>query len=68
MLVVAVVLTWLNGLYLRMTGGEIEWNGRSPIRRRGPLEPLLLLSMVLAIVAAAIWFFVFAENPAVSVY
>ena len=68
MLVVAVALAWLNSLYLRMTGGELKWNGRSPIRRRGPLEPLILLSMVIALVAAAIWFFVFAENPAVSVY
>ena len=62
------VLFWLNGLYLRVTGviarleadeEEAGWQRRL----RGPLEPLLLISLGIAIVALLIWFFVFAENP-----
>lgn len=62
------ILFWLNGLYLRVTGvvarleadeEEAGWQRRL----RGPLEPLLLVSFVIAAVALTIWFFVFAENP-----
>ena len=62
------VLFWLNGLYLRVTGvyarleadeEESGWHRRV----RGPLEPLLLVSFLIAFVALMIWFFVFAENP-----
>jgi hypothetical protein len=62
------ILFWLNGLYLRVTGviarleadeEEAGWQRRV----RGPLEPMLLLSFGIAIVALTIWFFVFAENP-----
>jgi hypothetical protein len=62
------VLFWLNGLYLRVTGviarleadeEEAGWQRRL----RGPLEPMLLTSLAIAIVALTIWFFVFAEDP-----
>ena len=64
----AVLLGWLNHLYLRVTGGEIAGNGRFQVRRRGPLEPLLLLSLLLAIIALFVWFFFFAENPSRGVF
>src|SRR5688500_15740986 len=56
MLVVATFLVWLNGLYLRVTGvlrrleadeEEGEWRRRI----RGPLEPLLITSLVLEVIA-----------------
>lgn len=64
-------LTWLNGLYMRVTGvlayyeaEEEEYGpGAAPRYLRGPLETLLITSLVIAIVAMAVWFFVFAHNP-----
>jgi hypothetical protein len=62
------ILFWLNDLYLRVTGviarleaeeEETGWHRRV----RGPLEPMMAISFVVAAVALAIWFFVFAENP-----
>ena len=62
------ILFWLNGLYLRVTGviarleadeQEAGWQRRV----RGPLEPMLIVSFVIAAVALTIWFFVFAEDP-----
>jgi hypothetical protein len=62
------LLFWLNALYLRVTGviarleadeEEAGWQRRL----RGPLEPLLFVSFVIAAIALTIWFFVFAENP-----
>jgi hypothetical protein len=62
------VLFWLNALYLRVTGviarleadeEEAGWQRRL----RGPLEPMLVVSFVIAAIALTIWFFVFAENP-----
>jgi hypothetical protein len=64
----APVLFWLNALYLRVTGiiarleadeEEAGWQRRI----RGPLEPLLIASFMIAAIALLIWFFVFAENP-----
>jgi hypothetical protein len=60
------VLFWLNGLYLRVTGeDQAEDPGRSRQRRRprGPLEYLLLSSLLVTIVVVLVWFFLFAENP-----
>ena len=62
------LLFWLNGLYLRVTGviarleadeEEAGWQRRV----RGPLEPLLVISFLIAAIALTIWFFVFAEDP-----
>jgi hypothetical protein len=62
------VLFWLNNLYLRVTGvldrldedeEEADWQRRV----RGPLEPILVVALMIAIVALCVWFFAFAENP-----
>jgi hypothetical protein len=62
------VLFWLNGLYLRVTGvlarlAEDEDESGWHRRVRGPLEPLLIVSFLVALVALFVWFFVFAEDP-----
>jgi hypothetical protein len=66
------VLFWLNRLYLRITeashdgGGEETWDAEGDEPRlipRGPLEPLLMISFAIALVAFIVWFFFFAENP-----
>jgi len=62
------ILFFLNNLYLRVTGvldrlaedeEESDWHRRV----RGPLEPMLFLSLAVAIVALCIWFFFIAEDP-----
>lgn len=62
------LLFWLNGLYLRVTGilarlqadeEEADWRRRV----RGPLEPMMFFSFIVAAIALSIWFFFFAENP-----
>ena len=62
------LLFWLNRLYLRVTGvlrrldedeDEDEWRRRL----RGPLEPILLASLAIELVALCIWFFFLAEQP-----
>ena len=72
MLVAATFLFWLNSLYLRVTGvlrrleaDEVEADWRR--RVRGPLEPLLIASLVLELIALFVWFFFFAANPPVHV-
>lgn len=57
-------LFWLNGLYLRVAGFWEEDGDEPPRRLRGPLEPLLVGSLAIALVALFVWFFAFAENPA----
>jgi hypothetical protein len=66
------VLVWLNWLYLRITGviARIEYDAReSGWTRRvgGPLEPMLIASLVIALAALAVWFFLWAENPSIQV-
>jgi hypothetical protein len=58
MILVGLLLFWLHGLYLRVSGHwrYDEEEGR-PKRPRGPLEPLLAWSFVIALVALAFWFF-----------
>jgi hypothetical protein len=63
MVAVATLLAWLNGLYLRITGGETVRARDGDVRRRGPLEPLLVATLLLALVSLFVWFFGFAENP-----
>jgi len=65
MLATGAGLAWLNDLYLRVTGGRTVISRNTEIRRRGPLEPLLIATLVLALCAFTVWFFAFAENPAV---
>jgi hypothetical protein len=70
MIVWGTFLFWLNGLYLRVIGvlTEPDDPDEPPPRIRGPLEPMLVGSLVIAILAFLIWFFAFAENPTVSLY
>jgi hypothetical protein len=61
-------LFWLNNLYLRVTGVferlvEDERQAGWQRRLRGPLEPMLFASLVIALVALTVWFFFIAENP-----
>jgi hypothetical protein len=64
-------LFWLNRLYLRIT---LPWllaktdDDEPPPRLRGPLEPLLVASMVVAVVALFAWFFFDAHNPGPEVF
>jgi hypothetical protein len=57
------LLSWLNLLYLRITGGEVVGTGAFRVRRKGPLEPLMVVSIVIAVICLFVWFFFFAENP-----
>ena len=62
-------LFWLNRLYMRVTMPrlmrELEEapDDEEPRVIRGPLEPLMVGSLVVAIIVMAIWFFFFAERP-----
>ena len=63
-------LFWVNRLYMRVTMPrlvreleEADDEEDEPRWIRGPLEPLLVGSLIVAIVAMTIWFFVFAERP-----
>ena len=60
-----LLLFWLNGLYLRVTGYSASPDdpGEPPRRLRGPVEPLLVGSLYLAVVAFLVWLLVFATNP-----
>ena len=65
----ALGLFWINGLYLRVTGfwEEPGDDDEPPRRLRGPLEPLLAGSLAIAFIALVIWFFAYAENPSIQV-
>jgi hypothetical protein len=67
MISVGVALLWVNRLYLRITGGWGLDEDGSPRRFRGPLESILVWSLLVALVALVFWFFVFAENPSPQV-
>jgi hypothetical protein len=62
------VLFWLNNLYLRVTGvldrlAEDEEEAGWQRRVRGPLEPMMFISLAVAIIALSIWFFFIAKDP-----
>jgi hypothetical protein len=64
----APILFWLNNLYLRITGvlerlAEDEEESGWHRRVRGPLEPKMFISLVVALVALTVWFFFIAEDP-----
>jgi hypothetical protein len=64
------LLSWTNRLYLRVTGviaryqaEEEEFGpGSAPPFLRGPLEPLLVGSLVIALIALTAWFLFFAHG------
>ena len=62
----AALLAWLSELHVRIVDSyappRAHWR-RDGDRRGGPLEPLLLISLAVALVGMAGWFFLFAENP-----
>ena len=69
MILFAPLLFWLNALYLRVTGHwRYDEEEDRPRRLHGPLEPILLWSLLLALIALFVWFFVFAENPSTQVF
>ena len=72
MAMTAPILLWLNGLYLRVTGvfarleedeEESDWHRRL----RGPLEPMMFVSLAVAFIALCIWFFFIADTAPSSV-
>ena len=68
-------LYWVDRLYLRVTGAydpslyedEEDDDEEEPRIVRGPLEPMLIASLVIGVIALFVWFFVFAENPSSQV-
>ena len=74
MVLFARFLFWVNKLYLRVLartaerepGDEAEQD--APRYARGPLEPILVGSLVVALIALTVWFFAFAENPAHQIF
>ncbi len=65
------VLFWLNFLYLRVSGAlarleQDELESGWQRRLRGPLEPMLLASFLVALVALFVWFFFLAEYRLVT--
>jgi hypothetical protein len=71
MILFARVLFWINRLYLRVAmareGADEEWDEDETHFARGPLESMLVVSLVVAIVALFVWFFAFAHNPSQQV-
>jgi hypothetical protein len=68
MALLAPLLFWLNGLYLQVTGvldrlQEDEEESGWHRRVRGPLEPMMLFSLGVVLVAFTIWFVFFAAIP-----
>ena len=67
-------LAWVNGLYLRVSGvlayyraEEEEYGPGVAPRSLGPLEGLLVTSLVVALITLAVWIFAFERHlpPAV---
>jgi NADH:ubiquinone oxidoreductase subunit 5 (subunit L)/multisubunit Na+/H+ antiporter MnhA subunit len=69
MLLLGMLLSWLNRLYLAITGvlaqyeAEEEELGVAPRYLRGPLEPILVTSLVIALAVMFVWFFLLARDP-----
>ncbi|HEX6601278.1 MAG TPA: hypothetical protein VF030_01420 [Solirubrobacterales bacterium] len=67
MFLFAALLLRLNYLYLQVTGVLDRWDEDEPRQLRGPLEPLLLGSLVIEVVALAVWLAFFGDIPQVQV-
>jgi hypothetical protein len=74
MVLFARLLFWINRLWVWIVAHpaeldpEDEEEGEPPLFIRGPLEPILVGSLVIALTALTVWFFVLAENPPQLVY
>jgi hypothetical protein len=74
MVLFARLLFWVNKLYLRILAeaAEPDWEDdpeeARPRYARGPLEPILVASLVIALIALSVWFFIFAENPSQRIF
>ena len=74
MVLFARFLFWANKLYLQILARPAEPEPReegeedAPRYARGPLEPILVASLVVALMALTVWFFAFAENPAHQIF
>ncbi len=68
MIAVSLALAWINDLWLRITGGQVVSVRGVPVQRKGPLEVLLPVCGVLAVIALFVWFFLYAENPGNEVF
>jgi hypothetical protein len=70
MLAFAPFLFWVNSLYLRVTGTVTDEDEDDEDRRRvrGPLEPILVASLVVAALGLVAWILFFAaESPQLQV-
>ena len=58
------LLLWMNRLYLQVTGvlARLDRQDDEPVRLRGPLEPMLVASFVIALVAF-LFFTIFIGDP-----
>jgi len=75
LILLGLVLAWINRLYMRIVWpdpidpDDLDEDDEEELRvPRGPLEPLLVGSLLIAIVTMVLWFFLLAENPTVSIY
>ena len=63
----AYILFWINGLYIRVVAGPPAEHPQDPDEEpepvRGPLEGMMGVTFVIAVIVMTIWFFFFAENP-----
>jgi hypothetical protein len=62
MVLFAAGLFWLNRLYLRVAGHRPD-DDDPPRRLRGPLEPLLAWSFLLALLTLLIWYLFLPHGP-----
>lgn len=63
LLVVALILGWLNELYLRITGGPVVVVEGITLQRRGPMETLLVGSLVPIAIAIVVWLLLGRPGP-----
>jgi hypothetical protein len=65
--VFAALLYRVDRLYLRVTGVHApldhDDSEEEPGIPHGPFEPMIIVSLVIALVALVVWFLFFAENP-----
>jgi hypothetical protein len=64
MLAFSLALFWMNHLYFRVTGilGDEDDDEEGARRLRGPLEPILVFSLVAAVVSLLVWILFVSPN------